>query len=194
MNKPMAVLTITILLLISTISALCEKGQIDINTASAEKLDDITQVGPATAEEIIKSRPFNSLDELIDVKYIGDIKLALIKTEGLACVNGQEEEVEEEEDETEEPIKEVEEPKEEEENEEYQEITEIQDGKELSSRETGPIELQEINLNPKIIKSEDDNENLSKNNYAIYGLIFFCILLVVLFILRKNKYTKNEFK
>jgi len=49
-------------------------------------------------------------------------------------------------------------------------------------------------LNPKVIKSEDDNENLSKSNYAIYGLVFFCVLLVVLFILRKNKYNKNEFR
>ncbi len=95
---------------------------------------------------------------------------------------------EEEEDETEEPEEE------EEVNEEHQEITEIQEIKEPLSRETGPIELQEINLNPKIIKSEDDNENLSKNHYSIYGLVFFSVLLVVLFILRKNKYNKNEFK
>jgi len=55
-------------------------------------------------------------------------------------------------------------------------------------------ERETIVLNPQVIKSEDDNENLSKSNYTIYGLVFFCVLLVVLFILRKNKYNKNEFR
>lgn len=192
MNKPTAVLTITILLLISTISALCEEGQIDINTASAEKLDEIDYIGLVKAQEIINSRPFESIDDLIEVKGIGNWTLDKIKEQGLACVNGQEE------DETEEPVEEAEEDKEttKEENvvEEYQEIEEEQEMEELSSRETEPIELQTINLNPKVIKTEDDNENLSKSNYAIYGLVFFCVLLVVLFILRKNKYNKNEFR
>ena len=92
----------------------------------------------------------------------------------------------------EEPAEEQEE--EEEVNEERQEIEEYQEIDEPVSRETTPIELQTINLNPKVIKSEDDNENLGKNNYAVYGLVFFCVLLVVLFILRKNKYRKNEFR
>jgi len=79
-------------------------------------------------------------------------------------------------------------------NDELPEIEEYQGIEEPVSKETTPIELQTINLNPKVIKSEDDNENLSKSNYAIYGLVFFCVLLVVLFILRKNKYNKNEFR
>ncbi len=77
-------------------------------------------------------------------------------------------------------------------NEEYQEIAEVREEEE-HPRKTGPVELQTIILNPKVIKSEDDNENLSEGNYAIYGLVFFCVLLVVLFILRKKKYNKNEF-
>ena len=89
----------------------------------------------------------------------------------------------------EEPIEEAEEV-----NEKYQEMEELQETEKPVSRETEPIELQTINLNPQVIKSEDDNENLSKSNYAIYGLVFFCVLLVVLFILRKNKYNKNEFR
>ena len=98
----------------------------------------------------------------------------------------------------EEPVEEAEEDEEttEEENvvEERPEIEEHQEIEEPVSRKTEPIELQTINLNPQVIKSEDDNENLSKSNYAIYGLVFFCVLLVVLFILRKNKYNKNEFR
>ncbi len=70
--------------------------------------------------------------------------------------------------------------------EEYQEIAEIRE------EETGPIELKMINLNPKVIKSENDNEKLN-NNYALYGFVFFCVLIIVLFVLRRNKY-KNEFR
>lgn len=54
------------------------------------------------------------------------------------------------------------------------------------------IELKMINLNPKVIKSENDNEKLN-NNYAIYGFVFFCALIIVLFVLRRNRY-KNEFR
>ena len=180
MNKPTAVLTITILLLISTISASCDKGQIDINSASAGELIGIKHIGDTRAEQIIALRPFDSVDDLVRVSGInGEGKhLEDIKNQGLACVNGQEEEDEEEEEEI---------------NEELSEMEELQVEK-LPSRETEPIELQTINLNPKVIKSEDDNENLSESNYAIYGLVFFCVLLVVLFILRKNKYNKNEFR
>ena len=54
------------------------------------------------------------------------------------------------------------------------------------------VELEIINLNPKVIKSENDNEKLN-NNYALYGFVFFCVLIIVLFVLRRNKY-KNEFR
>ena len=92
------------------------------------------------------------------------------------------------------PKEPVEEAEEEEINEERPEIEEFQEIKEPVSRETGPVELPGINLNPQVIKSENDNENLSKSNYAVYGLVFFCVLLVALFILRKNKHNKNEFR
>ena len=48
-------------------------------------------------------------------------------------------------------------------------------------------------LNPQVIKSENDNENLDKNNYAVYGFVAFCILIGILFII-KNKKDKNEFR
>lgn len=174
MKDALIILTIFIFLSVN-ISALCEEGQIDINTASAEELDEIVYIGPARAEQIIALRPFDSVDDLIEVNGIGEVYLSAIKNQGLACV---EREIEEQE---------VVEKEEEEVIEEEQEIEE-------HPKETTPIELQTINLNPKVIKTEDDNENLSKSNYAIYGLVFFCVLLVVLFILRKNKYNKNEFR
>lgn len=91
-----------------------------------------------------------------------------------------------------EPIEEAEE--DEETTKEENVVEEFQEIKEPVSRETGPVELPGINLNPQVIKSENDNENLSKSNYAVYGLVFFCVLLVALFILRKNKHNKNEFR
>ena len=77
------------------------------------------------------------------------------------------------------PEEPVEEAEEEEINEEHQEIEEFQEIEEPLSKETTLIELQTINLNPQVIKSENDNENLSKSNYAVYGLVFFvfCWLL-----------------
>ena len=48
--------------------------------------------------------------------------------------------------------------------------------------------------NPKDIKSETDKEQSSKNKFAIYGLIVFCILLVILFGFKKTKDEKNEFR
>jgi len=130
-------------------------------------------LGSSRAEQIIALRPFDSVDDMIRISGIGDVHLSAIKTEGLACV----------EIETEEPVEEAEEDKEttKEENvvEERPEIEEYQEIENPVSRETGPVELPGINLNPQVIKSENDNENLSKSNYAVYGLVFFvfCWLL-----------------
>lgn len=103
---------------------------------------------------------------------------------------GEENSCEEDEEPSEEPVEEKDEDertaKEKKVVEEYQEIAEIRE------EETGPIELKMINLNPKVIKSENDNEKLN-NNYALYGFVFFCVLIIVLFVLRRNKY-KNEFR
>jgi len=63
--------------------------RIDINTASLEELDKITEVGPSTAQKIIDARPFLSLDDLLKIKGIGEKTLQKIKEQGLACVNCQ---------------------------------------------------------------------------------------------------------
>jgi len=61
-------------------------GQININTASVEDLDKITEVGPATAQKIILARPFYSLNDLLKVSGIGEATLQKITQQGCAYV------------------------------------------------------------------------------------------------------------
>lgn len=176
MNKLLIVFLISFLL--TNISASCEEGQIDINTASAEELDEIVQIGTSRAEQIIALRPFESVDDMIRISGIGETHLANIIAEGLACVNGQEEEDEDDKGDIG--------------GESDNNL--LEEGEVDAGETSAPAERETIILNPQVIKSENDNENLGKSNYAIYGLVFFCVLLVVLFTLRKNKYNKNEFR
>lgn len=56
---------------------------VNINTADAERLDELPQVGPATAEAILEYRrangPFDSVDELEEVPGIGPKTLEEIR-------------------------------------------------------------------------------------------------------------------
>jgi competence protein ComEA len=58
-------------------------GSVDVNRASADQLDELPGVGPTTAEAIIAHReqngPFGSVDELIDVRGIGEAKLEQLR-------------------------------------------------------------------------------------------------------------------
>lgn len=45
---------------------------ISINSASLEDLDTLPGIGPALARRIVAGRPFNSIDELINVSGIGE--------------------------------------------------------------------------------------------------------------------------
>jgi competence protein ComEA len=63
-------------------SAAGPSAKVNLNTASAAELDSLPGVGPATAEAIIAAREehrFGSVDDLLDVRGIGDAKLAELR-------------------------------------------------------------------------------------------------------------------
>jgi competence protein ComEA len=56
---------------------------VDLNTASASELEELPGIGPTTAEAIVDHRerngPFSSVDDLLDVRGIGDAKLEQLR-------------------------------------------------------------------------------------------------------------------
>lgn len=58
-------------------------GPLDLNTATAEQLEDLPGVGPSTASAILAYRQehgrFRSVDELLEVRGIGDARLAELR-------------------------------------------------------------------------------------------------------------------
>ena len=178
------VFILVIILTITSISAICKEGQIDINTASLEELDGINYIGPVKAQAIIDSRPFDSVDNLINVYGIGEITLEKIKDQGLACVG------------SEEPEEEIEEKQEEVTDEIEQVLFEhnVSEKSDLNDNEE-PLVLETIFLNSKDIKTEENMEfeENRKEIYALYGFVVFCFFIALLFIIKKGK-KKNEFR
>lgn len=157
-----------IILLTPTIFALCENNQIDINTASKTDLDKLYGIGEIKAQAIIDSRPFDSVDDLIDVYGIGEVTLQNIKSQGLACVENEKEDKTEKQ---EEPFDE------EEDNKNTTKIIE-ENVETIQTPEPKVIETIKLSL-PKDIKTNNNSSNQGK--IVIYGLLLFCILLIILF-------------
>lgn len=177
-------LLLTIIILLAHVSASCNETQIDINSATSEELQGITQIGPSRAQQIISLRPFSSVEDLARVSGIGDGKrLDEIKSEGLACV-GEEKKIVVNEEET---------------NSEDEIISKVVYAKiestlDESLKEITPIILSSNLTNSKDIKSVENKENLlnlPKSTYAFYGIIAFCVVFGLVFLLKKRK-KQNE--
>jgi competence protein ComEC len=64
----------------------CGAGQVDVNAAPVEALQEIVHIGPARADDLVGLRPFGSLDALDRIDGIGPARLADIVEQGVACV------------------------------------------------------------------------------------------------------------
>ncbi len=178
------VLIIILLIQINFIYAICSEEQIDINTASQSELDNLYGIGSVKAQAIIDSRPFNSVDDLINVNGIGEKTLEGIKNQRLVCVDKEiiEKEIQKDIKDNSKDLK-----------------TDKNNSVIINESPVSEVELElepiKLNLNPKDIKSEDD-EKVNTGSYTIYSLFGFCILLALLFLLKKIKYKKykNEFE
>jgi len=152
----------------------------------------------AKAQAIIDTRFYETLDDLINVKGIGEVTLQNIKNQGLACVKEKEESVKETEKIEENKSIEIEsvDINSEESKDYYKLIREDLEQEKII--ENSSIEKLEVinlnNLNTKDIKTDEVNKELKKSNYSVYGLIGFSILLCCLFLIKKYQVKKNEFR
>ena len=176
-------LLLFLLIFAPIISALCNNGQIDINTASLLELDNLTGIGPAKAEAIVNSRPFASVDDLIRVSGIKNATLNEIKQQGLACVSldgiNKTNKTEEENQTISQSIQ-------------INSVPEINETPKIIEK---PITADVLYLNPQNPKDIKTEVNvLTSDNIAIYSLVAFCVLLGILFAVKKIKKPKTEFE
>ncbi len=166
---------------VNFISASCNETQIDVNSATLEELDLLSGIGPVKAQAVIDSRPFQNIDELIDVNGIGEVTLQNIKTQGLACVGDYEENKKEEKNQTLEIQANA-------------TIAEISEEKTEEIPEQSYEKPQIIRLTSdatKDIKSNSDFGNLYKSK--ILWLAVFGMFVGILLAIKKYKEKRNEF-
>jgi len=61
---------------------------VNINSASEVEVQRIIHIGPARSQELIQHRPYQSVDDLSNIKGIGPARIADILTQGIACTGG----------------------------------------------------------------------------------------------------------
>ena len=162
---------------------MCNSTQIDINSASAQELDNLSGIGVVKAQAIISARPFYSLDDLLNVTGIGNATLNKIKTQGLACV-GEEKNY---------PVVEnISEANETQTNEEVnsQENISYPVKEDITNKTQEVVNLNQILLDTQNIKSGNNTETL-KRNLSFYGLIAICLIFGAVFLSKRKR--KNEF-
>ncbi|MDD5606607.1 MAG: helix-hairpin-helix domain-containing protein [Candidatus Pacebacteria bacterium] len=71
----------------TSVSKVCKKDSIEINTASLKELELLTGIGPTYAQRITENRIYFSLYELTKVSGIGDKTLQKIIDQGCAYIN-----------------------------------------------------------------------------------------------------------
>lgn len=176
------ILIILVLFFINNILAECSSGQININTASLTELDKLTGIGTVKAQAIIDTRPFASVENLIDVYGIGEATLQKIKDQGLACVEGEKTNVEIKGDEL--LIKE---------EKEGDDVEVVLQNINTETNQEYQAPRQTISLSPQNIKSDENIEKVSNTGkYAVYGLVIFCVLLAGLYLIKKLNFKKEE--
>lgn len=191
MERKAIVLVVFLILLLPITLAQCDKNQIDVNYASVSELDKLYGIGPAKAQAIIDSRPYETLDDLEKAYGIGPSTLESIKSQNLACIQSTEEIKEEDEEKTAETSQ-KEHPNQEKVNEENS-ISKTTPKEITTANAVKESEVISLNV-PKDIKTTNNNEIRGKKNFPIYGLISFGLLIVVLILSNKNKKYKNEFR
>lgn len=90
-SRVACILALSVCLLFSSVSVLAQKAatdpapveKVNLNTATVEQLQTIPGIGPAAAKNIIEYRTkvgkFNRIEEIINVKGIGEKKFQKIK-------------------------------------------------------------------------------------------------------------------
>ena len=167
-----------LILNLNLIYATCSEGEIDINNAGQGELEELTGIGEVKAQAIIDSRPFDSVDDLIEVYGIGEVTLKKIEEQGLACV---ERDSKNKKDTKDDPGEEI--------------VSDFETYSEVIP-ENISVEKEKIVLTAekKDIKKEENSSNIERIE-TIYSLAGFCCLLGVLYFsrwIKSKKYSQNE--
>jgi DNA uptake protein ComE-like DNA-binding protein len=67
-------------------SSNCQPGQVDINSAPEDQLMTIIHIGAERVSALISLRPYSSIEGLDNINGIGEVRMAEIRAQGIACV------------------------------------------------------------------------------------------------------------